>query len=50
MNIQNRNVITAYNLGIKPGQTQYERALKAIDEAVEHVETKENEKRGITVD
>ncbi len=44
VNAQNRNVITAYNLGIKPGQTQYERALKAIDEAVEHVETKENEK------
>jgi len=44
VNAQNRNVITAYNFGIKPGQTQYERALKAIDEAVNHVETKENEK------
>jgi tetratricopeptide (TPR) repeat protein len=43
-NAQNRNVITAYNYGIKSGQTQYDKAMKAIDDAVEHVETKENEK------
>lgn len=41
---QNRNVITAYNYGIKPGQTQYEKALKAIEEAVLHNDTKEDEK------
>lgn len=43
-NAQNRNVITAYNYGIKQGQTQYDKAMKAIDEAIEHPETKENEK------
>ncbi len=44
VNAQNRNVITAYNYGIKPGQTQYEKAVTAIDEAIQHVETKEDEK------
>ncbi len=41
---QSRNVISAYNYGIKPGQTQYDKAQKFIDEAVEHPETKTNDK------
>ncbi|HON19339.1 MAG TPA: tetratricopeptide repeat protein [Salinivirgaceae bacterium] len=44
VNAQSRNVISAYNYGIKPGQTQYEKAKKLIDEAVQHPETKENDK------
>ena len=41
---QKRNVITAYNYGIKQGQTRYADAKKAIDEAINHADTKEDEK------
>ena len=43
-NAQNRNVITAKKYGNKNGQTQFAKAKEAIDEAVNHADTKEDEK------
>lgn len=43
-NAQNREVTTAYNYGLKAGATQYAKAITAINKAVQHPETMENDK------
>jgi len=43
-NAQPKEVVTAYNFGIKPGATQYAKAIQAINTAIAHPQTMENDK------
>ena len=44
VNAQNTNVQSAWASGLKPGATQYKKALDFINKAIEHPDTKENDK------